>query len=263
MNNLMGLKNAWKFMTSLFNYEKLDSVIRDEIPHGRGRYGLPSYAAGIMLALFTLFMLTVITILTYEFFFDKLSESYFSVTTKPNLSYGFFISSLIYFGLILLPYLSIGSLLYQSVVYALIRLFGGKGGYKKQYFITSYVTLALGVLALGFIPSFMIGVFLPCFFIFYPLIFIITSIYLIFYVQAKMIMILHKTKLAPTIVAILIATILSVLAFIVINLIVNHYGLFPDFRATFSMTEISENIFKLNMSDTNSNIIVNATNSSG
>jgi hypothetical protein len=263
MNIPMGLKNAWMFMISLFNFERLESNIRDEIPRGRGRYGIPSYAAGIMLALFTLFMLTVITILTYEFFFDELSESYFSVTQKPELTYGFFISSFIYFGLILFPYLSIGSLLYQSVIFAIIRLLGGRGSYKKQYFITSYVTLALGVLSLGFIPSFLIGVFLPCLFIFYPLIFIITGMYLVFYVQTKMIMILHKSQFAPSLVAIIIATILSVLAFIVVNLIIDHFGLFPDFRATFSMSEIGENIFNINMSDANSNQIVNATNSSG
>jgi hypothetical protein len=242
MNIAMGLKHAWKFMISLFNYEKLDANIREEIPKGRGRYGLPSYGAGILLFLFSLFILSTLSIVFYGFLYDTLSDSYFVVPSKPEITYGVFISSLIYLGVLMFPYLSIGSLIYQGFIYALLKLMGSKGSFRKQYFITSYIALALGFGSLGFIVSSILGVFLPCLNIFFFLIFLGAGLYLVLYVQGKMLVEIHKTSLMIAIITILIVSIGSLIAFIGVNLLIEHFDLMPDFTATFTIEGINQSI---------------------
>jgi hypothetical protein len=242
---LMGLKHAWRFMIRLFDFQNLDSTIRDEIPKGRGRYGIPNYGAGIMMFLFTLFMLTTLALVYFGFLYDALSDSYFVVTTKPELTYGFVISSIIYFGLIMFPYFFVGSLIYQGLLFGLVKIMGGKGKLNKQYYVTSYIALALGLGSLGFIIVSILGVFLPCLNVFFFLIYLAAAIYLVFFAQTKMLMILHHSKALPIIVAIFITSIGSVLAFIGIQLLVGHFGLFPDFTATFSIEGIRGDIMDI------------------
>lgn len=259
----MGLKHAWKLMLDLFDFKNLEQTIREEVPKGRGRYGIPNFGAGILLFLFSLFMLSVLAILYSGFMYDALSESYFVVTQKPELTYGFFISSAIYFGLLLFPYLFFGSFIYQALIYAIVRMMGGKGDFKKQYFITSYVALTLGVGTIGFIIASILGFFLPCLNLFFLLVYFVASIYLVFFAQARMLMILHRSSYIICATAILITSIGSVLAFIGVNYLIGHFGLLPDFTATFTIEGI-ENMSKIDIPNIDmANIVENTTNSTG
>jgi len=245
-------------MRSLFDFTNLEKNIKEEIPKGRGRYGLPSYGAGILLFLFSLFMLSTLSIVFYGFLYDTLSDSYFVVTSKPAITYGFFVSSVIYFGLLMFPYLFVGSLIYQGLVYVLLRMMGSKGSFKKQYFITSYVALALGVGSLGFIISSILGIFLPCLNLFFFLVFLGAGLYLVFYVQGKMLMEIHKTSLAIAIVAIMVVTIGSTIAFIGINLLIEYFNLMPDFTATFTIGAVNQSV---SIPDVAENLTINTSNS--
>jgi hypothetical protein len=255
----MGLIHAWDFTKSLFDLNNLEKNIKEEIPKGRGRYGLPSYGAGILLFLFSLFILSTLSIVFYGFLYDTLSDSYFVVTSKPEITYGFFITSVIYFGLLMFPYLFIGSLIYQGCIFALLKLMGSKGSFKKQYFVTSYIALALGVGSLGFIVSSILGVFLPCLNLFFLLIFLGAGLYLVFYVQGKMLVEIHKTSLMIVMISILIVSIGSLIAFIGVNLLVEYFDLMPDFTATFTIEGINQSI-SIPAIDDNGNATLNITN---
>ena len=76
-------------------------------------------------------------------------------------------------------------------------------------------------------------------------------------------MILHRSTYVMCAVAILITSIGSVLAFIGVNYLIGHFGLLPDFTATFTIEGIG-NISKIGIPDLDmGNIVANTTNATG
>jgi hypothetical protein len=121
-------------------------------------------------------------------------------------------------------------------------MMGSKGSFKKQYFITSYIALALGVGSLGFIVSSILGIFLPCLNLFFLMVFIGAGLYLVFYVQGRMLMEIHKTSLAIAVAAILVVSMGSTIAFIGVNLLIEYLDLMPDFTATFTIGATNQSV---------------------
>ena len=245
---MMSLKHAWEFIINLFDFRNLDNILREEIPKGKGRYGVPNFGAGILLFLFSLFILSLISIVLAIFAHGSLPPGFASVTPRPELTYGFFASSLIYFGAVMFPYLMIGSFIYQGFAFLLLRILGSKGDFRKQYFITSFIALALGIGSLGSIITMPFLFFLPCISLFFFLVYFAAAVYLVFFVQTKMICEIHRAKPIVALIVVLIASIGSLAAFVVVQLIVEHYGLFPDFTATFGFPQLNQTITDLNVS---------------
>jgi len=235
-------------MVSLFDFKCLECNIRDELPKGKGRYGVPNYGAGILLMLFSMFVLTVLSIILAMLAHDSFPPGYASVSLRPELTYGFFVSSIIYFGVIMFPYLMLGSFIYQGFAYGLLRILGGKGDFRKQYFITSYIALALGIGSLGSLIAMPFVFFLPCVTVFFFLTFLVAAIYLIFFVQTKMLVEVHRAKPLAAFAVVFIATVASLVMFALVQFLVGHFGLSPDFTATFGFPQLNMSITDINVS---------------
>ena len=243
----MSLKHAWNFMISLFDFKCLECNIRDELPKGKGRFGVPNYGAGILLALFSMFVLTLLAIVLAMLAHDSFPPGYASVSLRPELTYGFFVSSIIYFGIIMFPYLMLGSFIYQGFAYGLLRILGGKGDFRKQYFITSYIALALGIGSLGSLFTMPFVFFLPCVTVFFFLTFFVTAIYLVFFVQTKMLVEVHRVKPLAALAVVFITTIASLAMFAIVQFLVGHFGLSPDFTSTFGFPQLNGSLSDINV----------------
>jgi hypothetical protein len=241
----MGLRRILRLMLSFFDFKSLDSTLRAELPCATLFGGMYRYFFGILLTLLSSFALTTISILYLMVVYDSLSGTNLVASTRPAITGGFLMSSLIYFGLITFPFLFLGAFVHQGVLYVIMRVLGGKGPLNAQYYMTSYITLALGVASLGFIPVAIISIFLPCFNLFFMLVYIAMAAYLALYVQAKMLVAVHRIPFASAFAAVLLVSIGSLLAYGALQFLVMQFGLGPDFTATFSIAGINESIINV------------------
>ena len=244
---MMGARRVLGVAAGLFDFKNLDNLVRGELPQARLGSGVLKYAIGIFLFLLTSFLLTTISIVYLMLTYEAMAGTSLVVTAKPAITSGFIISSLIYFGLALFPFLFLGSFLHQGVVYLMMRVLGGRGSFATQYYLNSYITLALGAGSLGFVPVFIISIFLPCFNLFFLLVYFIAMVYLAIYVQARMLMASHRANFAPSLVVAIIISIGSLAAYAVFQLLLIKAGIGPDFTATFNIAGINTSTIGVNV----------------
>jgi len=235
-------RQAYGFVMELFNFTDLDSVIHGEMSKSSMRGGIMT--------------LTFISVVYLGYVYDTLPASSLIHSIRPSLTSGLLMSSAIYFGLITLPFLFLWTVIHQSTVFLLSRLFKGSGSFSTQYFMTSFITLAVGTGLLGFIPVFILSVFLPCFNLFYVLLYLVAAIYLALYVQARMLVAVHRISFPAALFIALLTFVAFVIAFGLLQFVLFKFGLGPDFAASFG--EI--NPPGVNLTDvTTVNIINNST----
>jgi|GEM_PF-5649819 len=243
----MGMNRVLRFTAGLFDFKNLDAILRDEVPKGRLMSGVYRYFVGIFFALFTSFSLTTLAIVYFMVAYDAMAGTSLVVTAKPAITSGFLISSLIYFGLITLPFLFFGTFLHQGIVYLLMRLLGGRGTFGQQYSITSYITFALGVGSLAFIPIVIISLFLPCFNLFFLLTYLAGLAYLALFVQARMMVNTHRVPFITALLVSLLISVGSIAAYALLELALIKAGVGPDFTATFTIAGINSSSLGLNV----------------
>ena len=245
---MMGVKRVLGFIASLFDFMGADASLRNELPKANLRAGIRNFLIGIFLFLLSSFALAALSVVYLMLVYDATSAASLVVTAKPAITPGFIASSLLYFGVIMLPFLFVGSFLHQGIVYLLMRALGGRGSYQQQYFMSSYVTLALGLASLGMPVALAIGIVLPCALLFFALTYIVGAAYLALFVQAKILVAVHKVSFGPALAVALLAALGSLAAYGLLQLAVASYGLGPDFTATFGMAGMNASV--LNMSVT-------------
>jgi len=243
----MGIRRILKFSASLFDFKNLDAILRDEAQKGRLPSGVTRYFIGILLALFTSFALTTLAIVYLIATYNATVDTSLVATPRPAITTGFLISSVIYFGLVTFPFLFFGTFLHQGVVYLLMRLLGGRGSFAQQYSITSYITFALGFGSLGFIPIAVLGLLLPCFNLFFLLIYLAALAYLALFVQTRMMVQVHKVPFMSALLVSVLITAGSFAAYALLELALMKAGLAPDFTATYSLVGINSSSLGVNM----------------
>jgi hypothetical protein len=256
----MDLKQTWRFIGDLFDMGDIDQNISAEIQRGNMKAGITRYLIGILLTLFTSFILATLAIAYMQFTYDSTSNIYPVQGPKPEITSGFIISSLIYFGLVMFPFLFLATFLHQGFIYAVMRILGGRGSFKNQYSITSHLTLTIGLASLFFIPAFALSFFLPCFNLFWILAFVVTVLYLALIVQTKMLMAIHHSKFLTAMFVVLIASIGSVVFYALVQLLVMKFGIGPDFAASFALPNIPALDSLPQMSGSSVTNLANATN---
>ena len=256
----MDLKQTLRFIGDLFDMSDIDRNMSNEIQRGSMKAGISRYLLGILLTLFTSFILATLAIVYMQFTYDSTSNIYPVQGPKPEITSGFIVSSLIYFGLVMFPFLLLATILHQGFIYAAMRILGGRGSFKNQYSITSYLTLTLGLGSLFFIPAFVLSFFLPCFNLFWILVYIVAVLYLALIVQTRMLMVLHHSKFLTAMFVVIVASIGSVIFYALVQLLVMKFGLGPDFAASFTWPNMPNLDNLPQMSGTNVTGITNITN---
>jgi hypothetical protein len=243
----MGVRRVLNFCGSLFDFKNIDSILMGEINKGKLAGGVLRYFFGVFFTVFTGFALATLAIVYLMVAYNAMSGTSLVVTATPSITSGFLESSLVYFGLITFPFLFFGSFLHQGIVYLVMRLMGGRGAFAIQYSITSYLTFALGFGALGFIPVFVISLFLPCFNLFFLLTYLTATAYLALFVQAKMLANVHRVQYMSALVICLLISIGSLAAYGLLELALIKAGIGPDFQASFSLPGINTSSLGVNM----------------
>jgi hypothetical protein len=235
----MGIRRVLGYIVSLFDYNEVDNNIRAELRTATLKKGAIFYFGGIFLFLLTSFLLTTLSIAYLMMVYDATSAGALVVSAKPAITEGFVISSLIYYGLITLPYLFLGSFLHQGIMFFLMRVIArGRGTYAQQYAMSSYITLALGLGMLFMVPVAIVSLILPCFMLFFLLVYLLAAVYLALFVQAKVLTAVHKVSFPSAFAVALVVSLGSVVAYILLQLIVGKFGLFPDFTATYAIANM-------------------------
>ncbi len=271
---MMGVKRVFRALASLFDFMSVDATLRDELPRAKLPTGVRNFLVGILIFLVSSFALAALSVVYLMLVYDATSAASLVITTKPTITTGFLVSSLVYFGLITLPFLFLGSFIQQGVMFLLMKAVRGKGTYAQQYFMSSYIALALGISSLMIPVALVVGIFLPCVLLFFGLVYLVMVVYLGIFVQAKILMDVHKTKFIPSLVIALLVFLATLVAYILLQVAVTKYGLGPNFTATFGMSGMNTTLLSMNATglpnlgnipglSTNSTAILNATNSTG
>ncbi len=268
-------------MASLFDFINVDAYLRNELPKAGLLAGVRNFLLGIFLFLLSSFALATLSVVYLMLIYDATSAASLVVSAKPAITTGFLASSLLYFGVITLPFLFLGTFLHQAVVFLMMKVLArGKGTYMQQYFMSSYVTLALGIASLGMPLALAAGVFLPFVLLFFALTYLAAAAYLALFVQAKILMAVHKIGFNPALAVSLLVSLGSLVAYVVLQLIVAKYGLGPDFTATFGIAGMNTSMLNVNITGlpnisgiqgpllpganaSHAGVIANATNSTG
>jgi hypothetical protein len=227
-------KRAYDFVLELFNFTDLDSIIHRDIPLSSMKGGIMNTVSGILIAVLTLLAFALLSVVYLGMVFDSLPVSSTVAGVRPSLSPSLMIGSVVFFGILTPIALFLWIFAHQLIIFALTRLFRGSGSFSAQYFVTSFITLALGTMSLGFIPMFILSVFLPCFNLFFVLFFIAVAVYLMIYVQAKMLVAVHKISFASAFGITMISTIGFVIIYALLQFILLKIGFGPDFATELS-----------------------------
>jgi len=272
--DIMSVKRVWGVLTSLFDFMTVDATLKSELSRANLVAGVRNFLVGILIFLVSSFALAALSVVYLMLVYDATSAASLVISAKPAITTGFIVSSLVYFGLITLPFLFIGSFIQQGVMLFLMRLVRGKGTYAQQYFMSSYIALALGVSSLMIPVALVAGIFLPCVLLFFGLVYLVMVIYLGVFVQAKILMAVHNAKFVPSLAISLLVFLCTLLAYLLLQLVVTNYGLGPNFTATFGMSGMNTTLLSMNATGlpnlgaihigaNSSTAVINATNSTG
>ena len=227
---------AYEFVLELFNFSELDGTLHRDMQKASLKGGILNSLSGIIIAVLSLLALTFISVVYLGYVYDTLPVSSLISAVRPSLTSGLLLSSTIYFGLITLPFLFIWIFIHQGMMFLLSRLFKGTGSFSTQYFLTSFITLAIGSGSLGFVPVLILSVFLPCFNLFFFLLFLVASIYLVFYVQSKMLVAVHRISFPAAFIIVLISFLAFMAVYALLQFVLFTFGVGPDFTASFGST---------------------------
>ncbi len=107
----------------------------------------------------------------------------------------------------MVPFSLVFSLVYEGIVYKIMRLTGGKGEFTKQYYLSSLVAFSLAMsLVLGFLLP------IPCFWLLAVLGILLLTLYFTFYVNAKVYQLVHGISYSHALVIVLLLAIPKLLA---------------------------------------------------
>lgn len=209
----------WASAKRLFYPLGVEKALKQELPRTDLRLGIYVFLAAALVSAILTTAVASWSIYMAAFEYKVLAEV--SDIGKTEIWWGDLAPVALFQFLFMVPFSLVFSLVYEGIIYKIMRLTGGKGGFTKQYYLSSLVAFSLAMsLALGFLLP------VPCFWLLAVLGILLLTLYFTFYVNVKAYQLVHGVSYLHALVIVLLLVIPKLLAIMfVANKIAILFGL--------------------------------------
>ena len=217
------IDNFWENIKKTLDYKKMDSFISEERKNATLNKGIMLFVVAVVLASVVSFVMSLASAHMMDGTIETLSEKYqVANITGKILNESYITKAAITFLLVSIPMSFIVVFLVQKAMYFVMKKLKGQGKFEEQYYMMAFPAVTQSVSSIG-----LVFLLAPCINIVALFGFVALSLYLIFFVQGKILKELHKTSWPMAIAVIIAGNILSAAIFFGVMQLVTYIGLYP------------------------------------
>jgi hypothetical protein len=207
---------VWESAKLLFNYKKVEGVFKKELPNADFRTGLTILIVSALLAAGIALGSTLETAYfgayTYNIVSEIIDVGHAEILLENYIPIALFLL------LFMAPFIVIFGIAYEWIAYQIFRIIGGKGTFKQQFYLSSFVSLPI---AASTLISFLVP--LPFLTLIAMLAMILVSLYFLLYVNPKAYQLVHNIRFVH---AFLVVAALFIPRFLVFTFMLSEAGSF-------------------------------------
>lgn len=217
------IDNMWENVKRTLDYKNIDNFIAEEKKNATMNKGLVIFAMAILLASLVSFLATLASAYMMDNTVETLSTKY-QVSNIPGklLTQDFIKKSAITFLLVGIPLGFVVVFLAQKGMYLVMKTMKSQGKFEEQFYMMAQPALTQSIAS----PS-LLFLMVPCANIISLFGFLGLSLYLIFFVQGKIMKELHGTSWMVALGTIILGNILSAVVYFGIMQLLVYFGLYP------------------------------------
>jgi|GEM_PF-3311346 len=197
----MDIWQAWDFTKKTLDYRKVEAVTKEIAPKGNFKDAAVVLVFAAIYSAVISILMNVMALYTARAFYVLLGVNIPEIELNAELLAPY---AIYFFGLIM-PLGLVVILISQFIQFRFLKLTKGKGSFDRQLFMYSLLTLAISIMS-----TVMLTMFFPCLNYITVIFFLGFLIYTQFYLQTKMVSVLHQISGLHAFVAVLIGTIISI-----------------------------------------------------
>lgn len=212
----------WDSAKNLFHPKRVEAALKQEMKNAEVRLGVLVFLAAALLTAILTVAIMAESLYAAAYEYNIVSDMIGAA--EVDVDWGALVPFTLFQFLFIMPFGLAFSLVYEGIVYKLMRVSGGKGTFSQQYYLSSLVALSLAMsIALGLLGP------VPCLRLFVALAIIVLALYFTFFVNVKAYRIVHDISFLH---AFVIVVLLAVPRILVVMYVVDAAaGLFsmPEF----------------------------------